>query len=316
VSRDILTLTLNPALDLSANVEQVVPGPKLRCSAPRFDPGGGGINVSRAIAVLGGTSRTIVAVGGAIGERLLAMLEDEGIMALPVRLAGETRQSLAITESETNRQYRFVFPGPAWGPKEDAAALNALSGQIMPSGFVVVSGSMPVGVGSELLNDIKRQAAQVGAALVLDTSGDALKAALDPGPGPLALLRIDQSEAESIAGKDFATGSDLADFANTLLERGVAERIVLSLGDKGTVGVTRHEQTLCVPPRVAVESAVGAGDSLLAALVLRLSQGKNLAEAVAYGTAAAASAVATPATALCDRKTTDSHYQNVTVTAL
>ena len=98
---DILTITLNPAVDLATHVAKVTAGPKLRCATPRFDPGGGGVNVARAVCKMGGSARALVAVGGAMGARLLDLLTAENIPTVPVPVSGETRQSFAVTDDST-----------------------------------------------------------------------------------------------------------------------------------------------------------------------------------------------------------------------
>ena len=103
----VVTLTLNPALDLSSTVPQLIPDQKLRCSEPLLDPGGGGLNVSRAIAALGGESLALVALGGLTGDRLAGLIRAEGVPFLALTAPGETRQSLTVTEQSTGRQYRL-----------------------------------------------------------------------------------------------------------------------------------------------------------------------------------------------------------------
>ena len=108
----IVTLTINPALDVTVPVDKVVSGPKLRCGAPRLDPGGGGINVSRVLHRLGVPTVALYAVGGLTGGRLRALIDQEGFAHRPIAVAGETRQSFTAHERSTGRQYRFVLPGP------------------------------------------------------------------------------------------------------------------------------------------------------------------------------------------------------------
>ena len=119
----VLTVTLNPALDLSTSTDEVVPELKLRCEAPDIDPGGGGINVSRAIANMGGRSRALVALGGATGTRLCDLLHQTGLPVLRLNAPGETRQSLSVIDRSDGAQFRFVLPGPEWRPSDVRGAL-------------------------------------------------------------------------------------------------------------------------------------------------------------------------------------------------
>ena len=136
----ILTITLNPALDVATAVDAVVPGAKLRCDAPRYDPGGGGVNVSRAVLRLGGQSQAFVAFGGETGLMALSMLKAEGIEPIHFPVPGNTRQSMAVVETSTGKQYRFQLPGPEWPPEQTAALLSALAPHLTPGRLVVMSG--------------------------------------------------------------------------------------------------------------------------------------------------------------------------------
>src|SRR5690606_31616549 len=135
-----------------------------------------------------------------------------------------------------------------------------------------------------------------GAQLILDTSGEALaEAAANTGP-PFALLRMDGAEATEVSGRDFASPADLADYGSELIGAGAAERLVMSIGARGTVGITADERFFCRPPKIETLSAVGAGDSMVAAIAMQLSAGESFRNAVRHGVAAAGSAVLTPAT--------------------
>ncbi len=114
----IVTIALNPALDKSASVEHVRPNAKLRCKPPRFDPGGGGINVARAIRRLGGEALALYTMGGPQGQMLMNLLDEEGGDHHPARIGGNTRESLTVIEEATGQQYRFGFPGPQLAEKE------------------------------------------------------------------------------------------------------------------------------------------------------------------------------------------------------
>lgn len=294
----ILTLTLNPALDVATSAPRVVAGPKLRCSAPRLDPGGGGINVARAVRRLGGEALALVALGGATGARLAEALRAEGVSYSAFDAPGETRQSLAVTEEASGAQYRFVLPGPDWAAADAARALDRLR-EITPDGaFVVLSGSQPPGLPDRFAADL-RAALPASARLVLDTSGAALQAVVrDPVPG-LAVLRMDDAEAEELAGRRFADRAESAAYAAELVVRGVAETVILARGAEGSVLADRQGKLFAPAPKVQVVSAVGAGDSFVGALVLTLAQGGRRAAALAHAVAAAAATCLTPATELC-----------------
>jgi len=308
---DILTITLNPAFDVSTSVGTVEPGPKLRCDQPRYDPGGGGVNVSRAISRLGGVSAAFVALGGQTGAMFHSLLDAEDFEVTQFEIEGNTRQSLAVLENSTKKQYRFQLPGPVWSPAQTASMLKHLRQHLSPGRVVVMSGSLPPGMQADIASTVNRLAVESGSLLMLDTSGAALTAASkNPGP-PFALLRMDGAEATEVSGRTFASPADLADYGLELIREGVANQLVMSMGSTGTVGVSANERFFCQPPKIETLSAIGAGDSMVAAIALELSRGASLKGAVRHGVAAAGSAVLTPATELCSKTVADEILEKV-----
>ena len=298
VQAPILTLTLNPALDVATSAPFVVAGPKLRCTAPRVDPGGGGINVARAVRRLGGEALALVALGGATGARLAEALRAEGVRYSAFEAPGETRQSLAVRDETSGAQYRFVLPGPDWAAGDAARALNEVRAATPERALVVLSGSQPPGLPDRFVADL-RAALPGSARLVLDTSGAALRAVVrDPVPG-LAVLRMDDAEAEELAGHRFADRAESAAYAAGLVARGVAETVILARGAEGSVLADRQGKLFAPAPPVQVVSAVGAGDSFVGALVLSMARGEGRAAALVQAVAAAAATCLTPATELC-----------------
>lgn len=298
----ILTVTLNPALDLSAEAPQVIAGPKLRLTAPIVEPGGGGINVARAIVLLGGQVRVLAALGGLTGARMAALIEGAGLELLRFPVPSETRQSLSVIDQQDGKQYRFILPGPQWNPQMSANLLARLSEAVVPGGWVVLSGSQPPGVADDFAAQLAARLTQSGARLVVDTSGAALARLVAGGAGPAPwCLRMDQAEAEEAAGRPLPDPADSLNFAEELVARGVAQVVVLARGADGSVMAGAGARLHCRPPEVPVNSKTGAGDSFTGALVLALAQGADLADALRRATAAAAAAVMTGASELCRR---------------
>jgi 6-phosphofructokinase 2 len=293
----ILTLTLNPALDMASDVPEIIPGQKLRCTDPHLDPGGGGLNVSRAIKALGGDSLALVALGGLTGDRLAGLIRAEGITFLSILGPGETRQSLTVTEQKTGKQFRFMLPGPVWGAAERARVFTLLSATARPGGYSVISGSQPPGVPADFPGQLA--ASMEGSRVVLDTSGPALNEAVRNPIPDLEVLRMDGEEGEDLAGRALHSLADTADFASELIARGVARRVIIARGAEGNVLAEAGLRLFSPAPKVKVKSTVGAGDSFVAAFVLALARGQDSATALAMASAAAAAAVMTDATQLC-----------------
>ncbi len=302
---DILTITLNPAVDLATIVPRVVAGPKLRCSTPVVNPGGGGINVSRAIATLGGTSRPLVAMAGTMGDVLLSLLRAEGLEPLIVQVPGETRQSFAVTDAGTGEQYRFILPGPVWSAKDTKWVLAVIDKAAPGSGIAVLSGSMPAEAPVDLPAHVANALAQRNVRFCVDTSGASLSQLVAAPRTAPYLLRLDQTEAEGAFAMTLTTVHEAADLADKLVGSGVAEVVVLSLGSEGSVLVSKDLHLKGTPPAVPVKSTTGAGDSLMAGLVLSLARHEELETALRWGVAAAAAAVMTEATKLCTRSDTE-----------
>jgi 6-phosphofructokinase 2 len=295
----ITTITLNPALDLATSASEVRPSTKLRCEAPRIDPGGGGINVARAVRVLGGEAFALVAAGGSTGAQLLALLAREGVRTGLLASPGDTRISLSVADRTTHAQYRFMLPGPSWSEGDVAIATSMLEGALFPGGLCVLSGSQPPGLDDSFPATFAGICAGRGARLVIDTAGAPL-AALVAAPGPgVEVLRMNHEEAETLEGKPLASAAETADAASALVTSGVARMVVVARGPEGSVLATGSGRVLARAPEVEVHSLVGAGDSFVAGFTLALARDLAPEEALRHGVAAASSAVMTEGTALC-----------------
>ncbi|WFE73913.1 1-phosphofructokinase family hexose kinase [Roseinatronobacter sp. S2] len=294
----VLTLTLNPALDLSARVTKMRAGPKLRMTDPVYEPGGGGVNVARAIHELGGQVTAWAALGGSTGARHEALLRAQGVTVLRFDAPGDTRQSWAITDSH-NQQFRLQLPGADWTQADAARALDDIVAHA--DGLVVLSGSQPPGLDAGFAQQLARMLAR--GRMVADISGAPLSRLLQnpDAAAPIYVLRLDQGEAEEQAGYGLPQIGDVLDFAQKLVARGVARHVCIAHGANGSVLAGPDLALHCRPPQVAVASKVGAGDSFTGGFTLALARGQDMAQALQAGTAAAAAAVMTQGTALCRR---------------
>ncbi len=296
---DILTVTLNPALDMSTSVDHVRPEDKLRCDVPDIDPGGGGTNVARAIHLLGGRAKAFVALAGYRGQQLAGLLAEEGVEAVPFHIEGETRLSLAVIDQSSGEQYRFVMPGPRWTAEDAFRALESIADHAPREGYVVLSGSQPPGVPVHFPTQLAAAVEEADARLVLDTSGPPLEALLEVGSARHHVLRLDGTESETLAGHALSSIGALSEFAHSLVTRNVAEVVVLALGAEGSILAQDGHCWHAATPEVRVKSKVGAGDSFVGAFTLALSRNATWEEALATGVAAASAAVMSDASTLC-----------------
>lgn len=295
----ILTLTLNPTIDFATSTDVILPDVKLRCTDPHVDPGGGGINVSRAIQMLGGASTALVSIGGPTGARLLELLALEGVPTVAFQGTGETRLSFSVTDEATGQQFRFVTPGPIWGEADVERALATVDRAAHPGSLVVLSGSQPPGVAKDFPKLLANHVEVHRAFLIVDTSGPALRNLVEAPHQPLYVLRTDDVEAEEVAGRPLPTVADTADFASRLVDRGVARAVIFARGAEGSVLATSDGAWIAHPARVPEVSKIGAGDSFVGAFTLALARDETLPQALLQGVAASAAAVATEATRLC-----------------
>ncbi|MFW6050991.1 MAG: 1-phosphofructokinase family hexose kinase [Myxococcota bacterium] len=301
----IVTLTLNPALDVSSTVGSVVPDRKLRCSAPERDPGGGGVNVARVVHILGGEATAVWTCGGHTGSLLQDLLSQEGVSHRPVPIEGMTRESLMIFEEATGEQYRFQFPGPELTAEEIGRIRNALVELREGCDYLVLSGSLPPGAPTDLYAQL---AAAVGDGIrvLVDTSGEALRETVRQG---VFLIKPNIGELCDLVGERLESDEDIARAGRKLLEAEHAEVVAVSLGAGGAMVVTRQGCEHVRSPTVPIRSKVGAGDSMVGGTVLGLSRGLGTVEAVRFGVAAGAAAVMTPGSKLCRRDDAERLYQ-------
>lgn len=306
----ILTVTPNPALDLSTHAPEVKPGRKLRCGPVIQEPGGGGINVARLIAELGGQATCFVALGGATGAQFRQLMQAHRLDFEIFETIGDTRQSFHVTDDATGEQYRFVFPGAPLSADEGKRMLEAATSLIPGRRWVVGSGSLPPGLSPDFFGRLANAARGAGARFILDSSGEALIRALGHG---LYLMKLNDIEARAAAKVLGLEGEDIPTLAQQFAARGYAENVILTLGAEGAWLVGPDGMHFAQSPKVPVKSAVGAGDSFVGALCHALQAGQPLTRAFYSGVAAAAAAVMTEGTALARKDDIDRLLANLTI---
>ena len=292
----VLTLTLNPAVDESTSVERVIPERKLRCGPTRYEPGGGGINVSRVLRRLGCDAPAIYPAGGPAGQLLARLLDEEGVSHRPVPIEAWTRENFNVLEGASGQQFRFCLPGPALSEEDVERCVRAVQDTRPRPEFVVASGSLPPGVAPDFYARLARLVRDSGARFVLDASGEALRLAVDAG---VSVLKPSLREFQGLTASAGADEAGLIEAGRALVRRARCELLVVSLGSGGALWVSPAGEGRIAAPAVPVASGVGAGDSMVAGILCRLLQGAGPEVAARYGVAAASASVMNPGTALC-----------------
>jgi len=306
--KNIATLTMNPSIDISTTVDNVVAERKLRCDSPQHEPGGGGINVSRAVRKLGGESTAFFAAGGATGDFFERLLDAEDIRRQSLVIEGSTRESFMVYEKSTGQQYRFGMPGPTLGKKEWQGCIDRLFQSSEKADLIVASGSLPPGIPPDFYGRVAHRAKAMGIKTVVDCTGEPFQEALNEG---VYLIKPNIRELRSLARDPLDDESGQEAFARKLVEARQAEVVVVSLGAAGALMVSREESRRLRAPTVPIESKVGAGDSMVAGIVLGLVRKMSMSEAVRLGVAAGAAAVMTPGSELCRKEDTERLYGKI-----
>jgi 6-phosphofructokinase 2 len=294
----IVTLTMNPALDITTYTDRVIPTDKMRCGLGRHDPGGGGINVARIAQVLGASVSALFPAGGRTGDKVTDLVADSGVPVQRINIARFTRESFTVDERTTGQQYRFVLPGPSLTDAEQTQCLEKLSAAAASAEFVVASGSLPPGVPADFYQRVAHVCAERGARLILDSSGAGLRH-ITSG---VFLLKPSVRELRECVGQALITESDQLAAAHELVDRGCAQFVVVSLGADGALLATANCSQHFSPVTVPSGSGVGAGDAMVAGITVGLSRGWQLDKAVRLGIAAGAAMLLTPGTAPCTRE--------------
>src|SRR5689334_784911 len=293
----IVTLTMNPALDISTNADVVRATNKIRCGTARYDAGGGGINVAKVAHALGGSVSALYAAGGPTGQVLTDLLVADGVPIRRIDIAATTRESFTINEVSTGLQYRFVLPGPCLTFEEQRECLAELRRAAASAKYVVASGSLPPGAPVNFYQQVALICRELDTPLVLDTSGGGLRH-ITSG---VFLLKASLRELTECAGRDLASEGEQLAAAHELIDCGQAEAVVVSLGSDGALLATANESLRFPAIPMRALSGVGAGDAMVAAITVGLTRGWPLSTSVRYGIAAGAAVLLTPGTQPCTR---------------
>jgi 6-phosphofructokinase 2 len=290
---DIVTLTVNPSLDKSTHFSGLVPEQKIRCQTPQYDAGGGGVNVSKAISRLGGSSLAVFTSGGASGKMLQELLKQEAIDFEIIETKSTTRENFIAVDDNTNSQYRFGFSGSTILEQEKNKIVDCIA-NLKPK-FLVASGSLCEGLSDNFYKEIAVITKKSDTKLIVDTSGEALARVVD---ACVYLIKPNVGELAKMVGVVHLEMEEVNHAAKQIIKNGGAEIVVVSLGPQGAVLVTKDYYEFVSAPNVAKKSTVGAGDSMVGGMVWALSQNKTLKEVIRWGVACGSAATMNEGTKL------------------
>jgi 1-phosphofructokinase len=293
----IITVTLNPAVDQTLELDHFVAGDTNRVRESRIDPGGKGINVSRVLRELGRESMAAGLAPGSLGRFVEHSLLEQGILCDFVHTRGQTRTNLTVVDESTRETTLLAYRGPEIDPRHMNTLETRLRRYLKHGDWVVIAGSIPPPIGSEAYPRLMELARQFEAHSVLDADSEALDMGLRGSPD---IVKSNHHEAERVLGRSLDRDDVLVDAADAMRARG-ARTAIITAGSRGAVAVNDEGAWWCWPPPTTVVSSVGAGDAFLAGLLAKLDDGNDLEEALTWGTATGAASCMTTGTQLCRR---------------
>ncbi|UEG52683.1 1-phosphofructokinase family hexose kinase [Mucilaginibacter daejeonensis] len=285
--KHIVTVTLSPVVDKSTKVDRIEPDQKLACDEPLFEPGGGGINVSRGLKRLNVNSIAVFPSGGLTGQLLQDLLKAEHINQVPILTEKMTRENFIVVNREVHEEYRFGMPAVELLPKEEREILSTIKKLVPKPKFMVVSGSMPPGASDDFIAKLARVCKEDDIKLIVDTSGEALANAVNEG---IYLLKPNQKELSKLTGIEVKDKQSVEAAAQQIIDKGKCQVVVVSLGPDGAYVASRGYSEHIPAPDVEKRSTVGAGDSMVAGMVYALDKGWELKDVVRMGIACGSAA--------------------------
>ncbi len=279
----VVTITMSPSVDYTLTIPRMVPEEKLRAHVEAIEPGGGGVQVARALRQLDEPVEAVVALGGDTGSTLHNLLTTEGVPVHPIRVRANTRPSLTMFVEDQRVNFRIVGEAGRQSPEEWSQVLDRLREFDSLPPYIVLSGSFPPGVPTSLVGDIADLCRHEKSRLVFDGSGEALRVAVE---AKADLIKPSKEELADLVGEDgYDPDFDYRAAAKKIIDSGVP-RLVVSLGGAGTYVLANFgDEARIRPPKVDVASTVAAGDSTVAGIVAGLTRGLPLIDAVRLGTA-------------------------------
>ena len=308
----ILTVTPNAAIDKTYTVEGFGLDRVHRPTEARTVPGGKGINVVRVLKELGRAGVATGFVGGRTGDAILEGLDKERIPHDFVRVAGESRLCIAVVDPASGTQTEVNENGPDISPDEVGAMLRNVTALVPGKDFVVLCGSVPPGVPTSFYGDIIRIAEKAGVRTVLDTSGECLGEAIQSAP---FMVKPNIAELSQLAGRELLTLEEISRAAKSLKQYGVTITAV-TMGRSGAMVTDGVQAWQATPPEIEFASAVGSGDSFVAAFLDSLLRGESVSTALVAGTAAGAANAAIYGAGFCSKESIMDIRQGVALTKI
>lgn len=296
---NIITLTVNPAVDKSTEIDQLVPEQKLKCKAIQYQAGGGGVNISRVLHTLKVNNKCLFTSGGDTGLFLERLLREESLSVLPIPVEAWTRENLAVVDTKTELQYRFGMPGGALSNDEIEFLKSVINKEVTNGSLFIISGSLSEQMPQDLYVELIRMLADKDVKIIIDTSGKALELSLKE---PVYLIKPNQKELAQLAGKDFLSKDEQEAFALELVKTGKATYVVVSMGARGAFLASNEGIFYCSTPSVKVKSTIGAGDSMVGGMVYALQQGLSSKEILKWGVACGVATTMTNGTNLATQE--------------
>jgi 1-phosphofructokinase len=308
----VITLTLNPALDMTMRFQDPRLGELNRAQSVSLEPSGKGVNVSRALQAQGVVAKTILPLGGGFGAMIQEALEAAHLPLLMTPIAGQTRCNVKVLDSDSGTSTELNAPGPRLTPDELEALKVVLRVEIGVNDLVVFAGSVPGGVPLSVYADLITEVHALGARAILDADRDALRDALPARP---FLVKPNRREAEVLLGTTIDSSAHALQAARRIQAMG-AVNVVLSLGADGALFLSPTQAYLATPPPVRAHGTVGSGDALVSGVVAALVRGWSWAEAARYATAVATARTAMKGIQFPDQSQIEPYIDRVQITPL
>lgn len=298
----VITLTINPALDKSAKVDNITPFDKLECYNITYHPGGGGVNISRVLHRLGIESDCLFPYGGKTGEHLVELLKEQNVNVISTPISNLTRENFAVFNTQTKLQYRFGMPTSPFLEHELHPIETLINEHVSSGDIFVISGSLPTGLPTKYYSKLIENLTAKQVKVIVDTSGPVFNEVLK---NELFLIKPNQKELARLAGKESLTKTEREAFALKMVTDNIAKYVVVSLGKDGAFMAHKNGIEYVAAPVISVNSTIGAGDSMVAGLIYAITQAQTPKNMLRWGVACGVSATLSEGSDLAHKENID-----------